>query len=470
MPDATAVRRQCEVVLELEPEQFTSVRIRFLEELARLAGIQPQDIAVIGVRYGCVEVVLQFASQGDEDVDQELAERLREILEGAEPEAHEFLTTYEVRRYRRRAHLAAAPLVRRGAIPLLAWVHISDIHVRSDDGSVPNELKKRADRLAEELPRCVRSLDLEPSLLLVTGDVAARGKPAEYEAAAEMLESVSRCLPSASTRVFVVPGNHDVDRDVIDPNLEKDLRRRLKQADEESYKAMFEPGATDVASAVTRQAAFLEFARRLRWSSPSTPDYFAAEVLTIGPRDLRVGVALLNSAMLSTTYAILPDDLAELLPDLDRDSLALGEHQLRECKRILADADLRIALMHHPPLSGWFREQDIWLQRRLLTFFDVVLRGHEHEGALESSLRYLRDGPWQVAAPAVDTVMPAFRGFTLAAIDADGAMTAWWWRLTGKADERYVLDTSVTDTGHATVPLGTSALARLKAKFAKTTS
>ena len=76
-------------------------------------------------------------------------------------------------------------------MPLLA--HISDLHL---DGSA--RAAERATRVLDHL----RSLPQPPDALLVTGDLADHGDPAEYEQAAEIL--------AAPFPVLTCPGNHDV--------------------------------------------------------------------------------------------------------------------------------------------------------------------------------------------------------------------------------------------------------------------
>jgi 3',5'-cyclic AMP phosphodiesterase CpdA len=53
-------------------------------------------------------------------------------------------------------------------------------------------------------------------LILVTGDVAERGKPSEYDAAYGLLSELRQSLQRefySLPKVLIVPGNHDIDRD-----------------------------------------------------------------------------------------------------------------------------------------------------------------------------------------------------------------------------------------------------------------
>ena len=51
--------------------------------------------------------------------------------------------------------------------------------------------------------------------ILVGGDIAYRGAAAEYDAALAWLEELAKECGCPMERVFVIPGNHDVDRSII---------------------------------------------------------------------------------------------------------------------------------------------------------------------------------------------------------------------------------------------------------------
>lgn len=74
--------------------------------------------------------------------------------------------------------------------------HVSDLHL---NGTAPR--LRRAERVADYL----RALSPGPDVVLVTGDVADDGLPAEYAEAAAVLDGLDP---------LVVPGNHD-DRDAL---------------------------------------------------------------------------------------------------------------------------------------------------------------------------------------------------------------------------------------------------------------
>lgn len=96
----------------------------------------------------------------------------------------------------------------------LRLLHVSDIHfapgqtVRAND---PDGFYR--DRLVDIVRQ---EADTAPfSAIIVTGDIAARGAAAEYQLALEWVDELVDVARCTREEVYVVPGNHDVDRSVI---------------------------------------------------------------------------------------------------------------------------------------------------------------------------------------------------------------------------------------------------------------
>ena len=94
-------------------------------------------------------------------------------------------------------------------------LHISDIHFRKGEaGSTmdPNH-HLRAKLVLDAKQQCAK-LGAVPDAVLVSGDIAFSGDPEEYAFAQAWFEELcAECGCDVST-IFVIPGNHDVQRDV----------------------------------------------------------------------------------------------------------------------------------------------------------------------------------------------------------------------------------------------------------------
>jgi 3',5'-cyclic AMP phosphodiesterase CpdA len=92
---------------------------------------------------------------------------------------------------------------------VLRILHISDLHIKSTGEAFDRSvvLEPLIKRVAEDIESGIR-----PELVIVTGDIAYSGKEAEYKLAKEFFDELLEKLKLPSERLFMVPGNHDVDR------------------------------------------------------------------------------------------------------------------------------------------------------------------------------------------------------------------------------------------------------------------
>jgi len=101
-------------------------------------------------------------------------------------------------------------------------LHISDFHFK------PNFQFEKDIILSELLKKLseINKSEWQPDLILCTGDIAYSGKPSEYKSARNFLNQLLKITGIPKSRLFAVPGNHDVDWDEPSPlpkvKLEKD--------------------------------------------------------------------------------------------------------------------------------------------------------------------------------------------------------------------------------------------------------
>ena len=198
-----------------------------LTALASSLGITVEDIALLGLRHGCVILVISLpeeaaqrllsvgsASMNDE-VLRELVTRLKisKVTEGDSIEKAEFLKLKNI-------DFKAD----------LCWLHLSDLHITSDYKDKLSDTRTDLRRFLEDLPKCLQESGLTPDATFFTGDVSQSGSEDEYEAAQEFFADLQQILPDASrlAPIFIVPGNHDVTWSQIDTERELELRNKLK--------------------------------------------------------------------------------------------------------------------------------------------------------------------------------------------------------------------------------------------------
>lgn len=262
--------------------------------------------------------------------------------------------------------------------PPLRFLHFSDVHFKTgaakeyDRSKVLQGLLERLEREREKSP-----LDL----VFFTGDLAFGGDAKEYAAAVELLRRLLDVTGLDRDRLFVVPGNHDVDR-----RVGRWLLRSLR-SNEDSNEFFLE--------AEHRKAHEAKFANYrkglgdlLGEARPLGLGVGGSAVEFVEVRGVKLAVASFNSAW----FAVDDSDVGQLW---------LGEANVdRAVDRIEAERGVfaAIALMHHPTdyLSETERSA---IEKHLERSFDIVLRGHLHSDKAKSVLTP-RGGYVELAAPA----------------------------------------------------------------------
>ena len=98
----------------------------------------------------------------------------------------------------------------------MLMLHISDIHFKSPECLQPEMDPDHSirTRMMRDLQEQVKKLG-NVGAILIGGDIAYRAATAEYETAQMWIEQLANISGCPKERIFVVPGNHDVDRGVI---------------------------------------------------------------------------------------------------------------------------------------------------------------------------------------------------------------------------------------------------------------
>ncbi|MGA4332489.1 metallophosphoesterase [Ralstonia nicotianae] len=93
--------------------------------------------------------------------------------------------------------------------------HLSDIHFQCDPDQIGHDPNSHMrDELVDDLEREAGKLG-GLSALVISGDIAYGGRKAEFDLAAQWIKAICNRTGCPIDKVFVCPGNHDVDRDVL---------------------------------------------------------------------------------------------------------------------------------------------------------------------------------------------------------------------------------------------------------------
>ena len=105
-------------------------------------------------------------------------------------------------------------------------IHISDLHARVANKA---QIALRVQAFLDDLSRQGQRIDA----VLFTGDMAFAGRPEEYDLAERiLLTPLMQRFGLSKEQIFVIPGNHDVDRSVVDPFAEEGLVKKLQSSED----------------------------------------------------------------------------------------------------------------------------------------------------------------------------------------------------------------------------------------------
>lgn len=109
-------------------------------------------------------------------------------------------------------------------------LHLSDIHFRkSEIGTAQDPNFHLRNELIRDVEEQCKQLG-PPDVIIVSGDVAFAGDPEEFEFASQWLRELCQRSGGSMESVFVVPGNHDVDRSQADSLMVQLLHKAIKNA------------------------------------------------------------------------------------------------------------------------------------------------------------------------------------------------------------------------------------------------
>ena len=295
----------------------------------------------------------------------------------------------------------------------LTWLHLSDLHLRRRDDW---DSRTITEALIRDLKQLQAEYDLRPDLIFFTGDAAFGAAPGDtmtdqYQQVRKFFDAVRQCFtPEVPLRdLYVVPGNHDVDRAEITPGEMAWLRDRSRTL-------------SDITSAMrdtTKQwrtwmdrlghyRTFLTTCGLLHLE-PENPHLIWADAREIA--GIRVGIAGLNSAW-------------SCADDLDKGRLWCGaEWQIAHVQQRMGPVAMSFALIHHP--GNWFTDrEDPRVMRRLRQEFPVVLHGHEHQDWIDID----SDGRLVVSAGACYECSWMENGYSFGRIDVRDRSGQVWLR------------------------------------------
>lgn len=302
---------------------------------------------------------------------------------------------------------------------LFRWIHLSDIHTGHGDRAYAWDQRLVLDEIVRDIA-ALREKEPAPPInaILVTGDIANTGAgrtPTEYDDAAKWLHRVAAAAGVTPAQIFLVPGNHDVDRGADRDDAVKQLVTDLREGTKSLDDALTD--AAPRALLARRMARYLDFADQFA-PVGATPDERLHWVhRLVAPSGLAVRLVGLNTTLLAAG-------------DDDQGKLRVGMKQIGHAFADMQESELVLALGHHPLGGGWLFDQpeiEPWLKKHA----HALLTGHVHVANAEESRSgagssFLRVVAGSAHGDHMPTGIPAGHGYSFGAIvrGNDGAIHA----------------------------------------------
>lgn len=330
---------------------------------------------------------------------------------------------------------------------LATWIHVSDLHFGHGDAGHQWNQRRVLEELLVDVQALIRDgVVPRPGFIFVTGDIAFSGGAkapvtgqAEYAMATQWLGQLQKVLEISSERVFVVPGNHDVDR-----RVDADVRRLLRgaRAGEETIDDILQ-ASRESDRLRERMVGYLAFSQCF---GPPVSDRFHGGLWWRQRIELEESVSLrvcgLNTALLS-------------VDDQDQGKLRVGQRQLAELfVPTPGELELAVVLGHHPTTGRWLADEKD-LRGQLDRHAAIYLFGHLHEADSEQARHGWGTGCLRIAAGAAHAEAaavgspPVGHGYNFGALvvlgSGDLAVRIWPRRWSIKAPPRFVADVDNTN-------------------------
>src|SRR3990172_3639597 len=215
-----------------------------------------------------------------------------------------------------------------------------------------------------------------PSLIVFAGDLAYSGHEKEYVEAEEFLKNICLCFNKkyGEIPILIVPGNHDIDRDMVD-EAQKKYRDDLTAS---AVDEMVQNGKLTWTRIIQRQQSWQKFVKKIPGKSWDMDEKLnlCTGMFSLAGSGKTIGIAGFNSSWASHEQK-------------EQGKLWIGQFQYLTAYHAIKESDFKIAIAHHP--VDWLHpdEKSIILQR-IESQFNIFCHGHEHAQWFNDSKGYLK--------------------------------------------------------------------------------
>lgn len=283
---------------------------------------------------------------------------------------------------------------------LLSILHISDFH---------HAKRKMRDQLVvvDALVKDLEGLCIghrRPDLVMFTGDLVNAGGVDHHDEAYDfLLMRVAAATGCSDDRMFIVPGNHDVSRDVVGTTADAHRGWRSKANDMAALNADYADGAFEEVG----RRKFAAYSDLERYLSDGTLLHRNQFVAVHHIEALNIDVVIINTSLLSVG--------GHEAFEADEGLLAVPEHAVLDALQSLTPGSFRVFTTHHP--FGMLSESAARSLRGLIEEnANVHLFGHMHDPQARNIVGF-KGQLFSDQAGAVFTWRGSYIGYSLISVE-----------------------------------------------------
>lgn len=246
-------------------------------------------------------------------------------------------------------------------------LHISDLHYSKQKKRSIDIISKA---FFDDLSKLEKENSLKPDFVFFTGDLISKGENSKEEFDKVLNSFINPLLDRLSltnSDIFIVPGNHEIDRTKTVEVFEKGVDNKLNSSEElmDYVNLLLNKQPEDIKLLKRKMQPYFNFNKKLHKKLSPLKSTFFYEVFKIEKRTTNIGIICLNSAWRSSQCG--SDDGRLLIPD---DELIDAINSIKDC-------DLKFALSHHPfeMLTKWNHKSIKYIMAKDI---DIFFNGHMH--------------------------------------------------------------------------------------------
>lgn len=205
----------------------------------------------------------------------------------------------------------------------------------------------------------------------MTGDLAFGAKEVEYASARKWLQTLSAKIGCPESQVWTVPGNHDIDRDVLTKSSTvRDMHAAIRN-DGDPAGALSDRLREEVGgqALMSTFAEYNKFAEQYGCETTSAAEFWES---SDGDDDLTLNDGS-HLRLRGINSAIISDKFGDNGPPKGPATEVVGTKQVQ--LRDEVESICYLTLCHHPP--EWLRDGDV-VQDHLISRARIQLFGHKH--------------------------------------------------------------------------------------------